>query len=189
MDTNVNENVKKVAKDSMEKALTALANELKKVRTGRAQISMLDGIRVNYYGTPTPLSQVSAVSTPDAKTFMIAPWESQMLKEIESAIVKSDVGMSPINDGKVIRLKLPDLTEQRRKELVKQCHKLVEDAKIAIRMARRDANESLKKALKDKAISEDDNKRSQDEVQKLTDQFIDKSDKMSAEKEKEIMTI
>jgi ribosome recycling factor len=183
------ENVKKSAKDSMEKALAALANELKKVRTGRAQISMLDNIRVNYYGTPTPLNQVSAVSTPDAKTFMIAPWESQMLKEIEAAIVKSDVGMSPINDGKVIRLKLPDLTEQRRKELVKNCHKLVEESKVAIRMARRDANEALKKAQKDKAISEDENKRGQDDVQKLTDQYIDKADNLSAEKEKEIMTI
>lgn len=183
------ENTKQEAKNSMEKALAALANELKKVRTGRAQISMLDGIRVNYYGNPTPLNQVSAVSTPDAKTFMIAPWEAQLLKEIEAAIVKSDLGMSPINDGKVIRLKLPDLTEQRRKELVKQCHKLVEESRVAIRMARRDANEALKKAQKDKAISEDDSKRAQDEVQKLTDQYIEKADKMSEEKEKEIMTI
>ena len=183
------DSVKNSAKASMEKALIALADGLKKVRTGRAQISMLDGVRVNYYGTPTPLNQVSAVSTPDAKTFMIAPWEAQMLKEIEQAIVKSDVGMSPINDGKVIRLKLPELTEQRRKELVKTCHKLVEDSKVAIRMARRDANEALKKGQKDKAISEDENKRAQDEVQKLTDQYIEKSDKLSAEKEKEIMTI
>jgi ribosome recycling factor len=188
MSANI-ETVKKTAKASMDNALTALANELKKVRTGRAQISMLDTIRVNYYGTQTPLNQVSAVSTPDAKTFMIAPWESQMLKEIEASIVKSDIGMSPINDGKVIRLKLPDLTEQRRKELVKTCHKLVEDSKVAIRMARRDANEGLKGALKDKAISEDENKRAQDEVQKLTDQYIEKSEKLSQEKEKEIMTI
>jgi ribosome recycling factor len=182
-------NVKKDAQNSMDKALGALSNELKKVRTGRAQISMLDNIRVNYYGTLTPLNQVSAVSTPDAKSFLIAPWEQQMLKEIEQAIVKSDIGMSPINDGKVIRLKLPELTEQRRKELVKQCHKLVEDSKVAIRMARRDANEELKKSLKDKAISEDENKRAQDEIQKLTDQYIEKADKLSAEKEKEIMTI
>jgi ribosome recycling factor len=181
--------IKTEAKGSMDKALTALYNELKKVRTGRAQISMLDNVRVNYYGTPTPLSQVSAISTPDAKTFMIAPWEAQMLKEIEQSIVKSDLGMSPINDGKVIRLKLPELTEQRRKELVKTCHKFVEESKVAIRMARRDANEALKKSLKDKLISEDDNKRAQDEVQKLTDSYIEKSDKTSAEKEKEIMTI
>ena len=180
---------KNTAKASMDKALAALSDALKKVRTGRAQISMLDNVRVNYYGTPTPLNQVSAVSTPDAKTFLIAPWENQMLKEIETAIQKSDVGMAPINDGKVIRLKLPDLTEQRRKELVKSCHKLVEDAKVAIRMGRRDANEALKTSLKDKAISEDENKRAQDEVQKLTDSYIEKADKLSAEKEKEIMTI
>jgi ribosome recycling factor len=183
------EPVKTEAKNNMEKGLAALSNELKKVRTGRAQISMLDNIRVNYYGNPTPLNQVSAVSTPDAKTFLIAPWESQMLKEIEASLVKSDIGMSPINDGKVIRLKLPDLTEQRRKELVKTCHKHVEDSKVAIRMARRDANEALKKALKDKGISEDENKRGQEEIQKLTDLYIEKADKLSAEKEKEIMTI
>lgn len=183
------ENAKKAAKDSMEKALAALANELKKVRTGRAQISMLDNVKVNYYGNLTPLSQVSAVSTPDAKSFLIAPWEAQMLKEIEQAIIKSDLGMSPINDGKVIRLKVPDLNEERRKEMVKNTKKVVEDAKVAVRMARRDANEALKKALKDKAISEDDNKRAEAEIQKTTDQYVEKVDKMSAEKEKEIMTI
>ena len=183
------ENAKKAAKDSMEKALVALGTELKKVRTGRAQISMLDNVKVNYYGNPTPLSQVSAVSTPDAKSFLIAPWEAQMLKEIEQAIIKSDLGMSPINDGKVIRLKVPDLNEERRKEMVKNTKKIVEDAKVAIRMARRDANELLKKALKDKAISEDDNKRAEQDIQKLTDQYIEKVDKVSADKVKEIMTI
>ena len=183
------ENAKKSAKDSMEKSLVSLGNELKKVRTGRAQISMLDNVKVNYYGNPTPLNQVSAVSTPDAKSFLIAPWEAQMLKEIEQAIIKSDLGMSPINDGKVIRLKVPDLNEERRKEMVKNTKKIVEDAKVAIRMARRDANELLKKALKDKAISEDDNKRAEQDIQKLTDQYIEKVDKVSAEKEKEIMTI
>lgn len=182
-------NVKNDSKAHMEKALTALANELKKVRTGRAQVSMLDNIRVNYYGTPTPLNQVSAISTPDAKSFLIAPWETPMLKEIEASIVKSDIGMTPINDGKVIRLKLPDLTEERRRDLVKSTKKLVEDSKVAIRMARRDANEALKKAEKDKAISQDDNKRAQDDIQKMTDQYIEKVDKMAAEKEKEIMTI
>jgi ribosome recycling factor len=184
------ENAKKAAKDSMEKALARTRpTELKKVRTGRAQISMLDNVKVNYYGNLTPLSQVSAVSTPDAKSFLIAPWEAQMLKEIEQAIIKSDLGMSPINDGKVIRLKVPDLNEERRKEMVKNTKKVVEDAKVAVRMARRDANEALKKALKDKAISEDDNKRAETEIQKTTDQYIEKVDKMSAEKEKEIMTI
>jgi ribosome recycling factor len=183
------ENAKKAAKDAMEKAVNALSAELKKVRTGRAQVSMLDNVKVNYYGNLTPLSQVSAVSTPDAKSFLIAPWEAQMLKEIEQAIIKSDLGMSPINDGKVIRLKVPDLNEQRRKEMVKNTKKVVEDAKVAVRMGRRDANESLKKALKDKAISEDDNKRAEADIQKMTDQYIEKLDKMAAEKEKEIMTI
>ena len=183
------ENLKTDAKNSMEKALIALAAELKKVRTGRAQTSMLDNIRVNYYGTPTPLNQVSAISCPDAKSFLIAPWEAPLLKEIEQAIVKSDVGMSPMNDGKVIRLRLPDLTEERRRDLAKSTKKIVEDAKVAVRMARRDANEAFKKALKDKAISEDENKRGQDEIQKTTDQYIDKVDKLAAEKEKEIMTI
>ena len=183
------ENSKKAAKDVMEKALAALSNELKKVRTGRAQVSMLDNVKVNYYGNLTPLSQVSAISTPDAKSFLIAPWESQMLKEVEQAIIKSDLGMSPINDGKVIRLKVPDLNEQRRKEMVKSTKKVVEDAKVAVRMGRRDANELLKKALKDKAISEDDSKRAEQEIQKMTDQYVEKVDKISAEKEKEIMTI
>ena len=183
------ENTKKAAKDSMEKAINGLSVELKKVRTGRAQVSMLDNVKVNYYGNLTPLSQVSAVSTPDAKSFLIAPWEAQMLKEIEQAIIKSDLGMSPINDGKVIRLKVPDLNEQRRKEMVKNTKQIVEDAKVAVRLARRDANEALKAALKAKTVSEDENKRAETEIQKMTDTYVEKVDKMSAEKEKEIMTI
>lgn len=163
--------------------------ELKKVRTGRAQVSMLDPIKVNYYGTPTPLNQVAALSTPDARSFLISPWETSILKEIESAIVKSDLGMSPMNDGKVIRLKVPELTEERRKDLVKNVKKICEDARVAVRMVRRDANDELKKALKDKAISEDDNKRQQDEVQKLTDDYIKKIDGLAADKEKELMTL
>lgn len=182
-------NLKKETQDKMEKSLVALNNELKKIRTGRAQVSMLDSVRVNYYGTLTPLSQVAAISTPDAKSFLIAPWEASILKEIESSIIKSDIGMTPMNDGKVIRLKVPDLTEERRKDLVKQTKKIVEEAKVAIRMARRDANEVTKKALKDKAISEDENKKSEAEVQKLTDDYIKKVDAVSEEKEKSIMTI
>lgn len=182
-------NAKKTAQDKMEKSLVALQNELKKIRTGRAQVSMLDSIKVNYYGNPTPLSQVAAVSTPDAKSFLIAPWEASILKEIEQAIVKSDIGMAPINDGKVIRLKVPDLTEDRRKDLVKQTKKIVEDARVSIRMARRDANEEVKKALKDKTISEDESKKSEAEVQKLTDDYIKKVDQMAEEKEKSILTI
>ena len=132
--------VKKQAQDKMEKSLQALMNELKKIRTGRAQVSMLDNIKVNYYGNLSPLSQVAAISTPDAKSFLIAPWEASILKEIEQSIIKSDIGMTPMNDGKVIRLKVPDLTEERRKDLVKQTKKIVEEARVAVRMARRDAN-------------------------------------------------
>jgi ribosome recycling factor len=182
-------NLKSTSHDKMEKSLQALINELKKIRTGRAQVNMLDSIRVNYYGALSPLSQVASISCPDAKSFLIAPWEASVLKEIESALIKSDIGMTPINDGKVIRLKVPDLTEQRRKELVKQTKKVVEDAKVAVRMARRDANEALKAALKDKEISEDENKKSETEIQKLTDDYIKKIDVVSDEKEKSIMTI
>ncbi|MGZ3721526.1 MAG: ribosome recycling factor, partial [Bdellovibrionales bacterium] len=177
------------SKDSMEKAMQGLMAELKKVRTGRAQISMLDAIKVNYYGTPTPLNQVSALSTPDARSFLISPWEASILKEIEQAIVKSDLGMSPMNDGKVIRLKVPELTEDRRKDLVKNIKKICEDARVAVRMVRRDANDSLKVQLKDKAISEDENKRFLEEVQKLTDDYIKKIDQLATDKEKELMTL
>ncbi len=182
-------NVKKIAQDNMDKAILSLQNELKKIRTGRAQVSMLDNIKVNYYGNPSPLNQVAAISCPDAKSFLISPWEASILKEIESALVKSDIGMTPLNDGKVIRLKVPDLTEQRRKELVKQTKKIVEDAKVAVRMARRDANEEVKKALNDKLISEDESKKSETEVQKVTDDYIKKVDAIADEKEKSILTI
>lgn len=175
--------------DRMDKALVALQNELKKVRTGRAQVSMLDGIKVNYYGSATPLSQVAAISCPDAKSFLIAPWEASVLKEIESAIVKSDIGMTPMNDGKVIRLRVPDLTEERRKELVKQVKKIVEDTRVAVRLVRRDSNEEVKKALKDKTISEDEGKKLEADVQKMTDDFIKKVDAVADEKEKSILTI
>lgn len=181
--------VKKQAQDKMEKSLQSLMNELKKIRTGRAQVSMLDSIKVNYYGTLSPLSQVASISTPDAKSFLIAPWEASILKEIEQSIIKSDIGMTPINDGKVIRLKVPDLTEERRKDLVKQTKKIVEDARVSVRMARRDANEEVKKALKDKKISEDEGKKSEADIQKVTDDYIKKVDALADEKEKSIMTI
>ena len=183
------ENVKKTAQDKMEKSLASLANELKKVRTGRAQVSMLDNVKVNYYGQVTPLNQVAALSCPDAKSFLIAPWEPSILKEIEQSIVKSELGMAPINDGKVIRLKVPDLTEERRKDLVKQTKKIVEDARVGIRMARRDANEEVKTALKNKTVSEDAAKKSEADIQKLTDDYIKKVDAAADEKEKSIMTI
>lgn len=179
----------KEAKQHMEKTLAALGVELKKIRTGRANVSMLDSVRVDYYGTPSPLNQVAAVSCPDARSFLIAPWEASLLKEIESAIVKSDIGMTPMTDGKVIRLRLPDLTEERRKDLAKSAKKVVEEARVAVRMARRDANDRLKGAAKDKAISEDEQKKGEADIQKMTDEYIAKIDKIAAEKEKDIMTL
>lgn len=181
--------LKNETKQSMEKSVKSLHDELKKVRTGRAQVSMLDSIKVDYYGSPTPLNQVAAVSCPDAKSFLIAPWEASVLKDIEQAIVRSDIGMTPQNDGKVIRLKLPEVTEERRKDLVKQIKKMVEDARIAVRMARRDANDALKRAEKNKEISEDDQKRGEQDIQKLTDDYISKIDTVGEDKEKELMTI
>lgn len=181
--------LKKTTQEKMEKSLKALADELKKVRTGRAQVSMLDNVKVNYYGTMSPLSQVASISTPDAKSFMIAPWEASILKEIEQAIVKSDLGLAPMNDGKVIRLKVPDLTEERRKDLAKQVKKIAEEARVAVRMGRRDANEEVKKALKDKLISEDENKKLEAEIQKMTDDYIKKVDVIADEKEKSIVSM
>lgn len=183
------EQLKSKTENAMKAALTSLGNELKKVRTGRAQVSMLDTVKVNYYGQPSPINQVASVSCPDARSFMIAPWEIGILKEIEQAIIKSDIGMTPQNDGKVIRLKLPELTEDRRKDLVKNIKKIVEDARVAIRMARRDANDAMKEALKAKAISEDENKKVTEQVQKLTDDYIKKVDQVGADKEKELMTL
>lgn len=182
-------NVKKNTQSKMEKSLSALGEELKKIRTGRAQVTMLDNIRVNYYGNPSPLSQVASISTPDAKSFLIAPWESSILKDIEQAIIKSELGMAPMNDGKVIRLKVPDLTEERRKDLAKQVKKIAEEARVAVRMARRDANDEVKKLQKDKAISDDDAKKAEADVQKVTDDFIKKVDQLAEEKEKSILTI
>ncbi len=183
------EPIKTGAKASMDKVVNALTEDLKKVRTGKAQVSMLDAIKVNYYGQLSPLSQVASVSTPDAKTFLIAPWESSILKEIEMAIVKSDIGMAPINDGKVIRLKVPDLTEERRKDLAKQVKKITEDARVAVRLVRRDANEAVKALFKNKAISEDESKKGEADVQKITDDYIKKVDQIAEEKEKSILTI
>ncbi len=183
------ENLEENSKEKMEKAIVSLGSELKKVRTGKANASMLDTVKVNYYGSPTPLSQVASVSCPDAKSFMIAPWEAAVLKDIEMALVKSDLGMSPINDGKVIRLKVPDVTEERRKELVKTIKKISEEARIAIRMTRREANDISKSALKSKELSEDEQKSITGKVQKLTDSYIKKIDTISDKKEQDILTL
>lgn len=181
--------VKQQTEQSMQQSINALTEELKKVRTGRANVSMLDGVRVNYYGSPNPLNQVASVSCPDAKSFLIAPWETSILKDIESALIKANLGMTPQNDGKVIRLKVPELTEERRKELVKSVKKIAEDARVSIRMGRRDANEVYKKALKDKKISEDEQKSYSDEIQTLTDSYIKKVDEISAQKEADLLKV
>ena len=181
--------IKSQAEGDMKKAIESLMAELKKVRTGRANVSMLDPVMVPYYGSPTPLAQVATLATPDARSFLITPWETNILKDIEMAIVNANLGLAPQNDGKSIRLKVPELTEERRKDLVKSVKKVVEDARVSVRMCRRDANDVIKKAQKDKEISEDDQKRLQDDVQKLTDNYIKQIDKISEDKEKELMTL
>ncbi len=170
-------------------ALEALRSELVALRTGRASVALLDAISVDYYGTPSPVSQVASLSVPDPATIMIAPWEPKMLGEIERQILKSNLGLTPNNDGKVIRLHIPPLTEERRKELVKVAHGESEQARNAIRQIRRDGNDKLKKMEKDKEISEDDMHRGFDEVQKLTDAYIEKIGAAVEAKEKEIMEV
>jgi ribosome recycling factor len=160
-----------------------------RVRTGRASLAILDGVRVNYYGAPTPLAQVASLSVPDARTIMIQPWDSKVLGEIEKAIQKSDLGLTPLSDGKVVRINIPPLTEERRKELVKVIKRMEEECKVALRNLRRDANEQLKTAKKDKQISEDDQFKSQDEVQKLIDKLIQKAEEIVKAKEKEVLEI
>jgi ribosome recycling factor len=181
--------VVKVMRTGMEKAIENYKGELVKIRTGRASTAMLDGIKVDYYGTPTVLSQVASLSCPEPKMLVIQPWEVNLLKEIETAIQKSDLGINPMNDGKVIRLKIPDLTEERRKDLAKVVKRIAEECHVAVRMARRDANDKVKNLLKDKKITEDDNKKAGDQIQKVTDEFNVKVDQMTATKEKEIMTL
>ena len=177
------------AEDRMEKALAALDREFAKLRTGRATTALVDGIKADYYGTPTPVSQMASVAVPDSRTLTIQPWDKGGISIIEKAILKSDLGLTPINDGKVIRIMIPPLTEDRRKDLVKVARKYTEDAKVAVRNVRRDANDSLKKLEKDKAISEDEQKKASEDVQKLTDKFVADADKKCAAKEKEIMEI
>lgn len=170
-------------------AVKSLKDHLAKVRTGRANIGLLDSVIVDYYGTPTPIKQVANLSTPDARTIQVQSWESALLPAIEKGIIAANLGLTPMNDGKLIRVPIPPLTEERRKDLVKQCKKMGEDGKVAVRNNRRDANEALKKSEKDKIITEDENKRAQEDVQKKTDSAIAELDKILLEKEKEIMTI
>ena len=175
--------------DAMQKAISALEKSFSKVRTGRASLSLLDGIRVEYYGTPTPLSQMASLSIPESRLIVISPWDSTVLGAIEKAIQKSDLGLMPNNDGKLIRLAIPALTEERRKELVKIVRKMAEECKVKQRNSRRDANEQLKALKKDNEISEDELYGFQEDVQKVTDRAIEKTDAILSAKEKEIMEI
>jgi ribosome recycling factor len=181
--------VKSEASAGMEKSIEALKRDLGKVRTGRASLSLLDDIRVDYYGTPTLLNQVGTLAVPEPRLITIQPWEKNLIPEIEKAILKADLGLNPSSDGQLIRLVFPPLTEERRKDMVKQVKRMGEDAKIGVRNARRDANDTLKKMQKDKDISEDDLKRGEKEVQELTDQYVSKVDHIIEGKEKELMEI
>ncbi|WP_297217204.1 ribosome recycling factor [uncultured Desulfovibrio sp.] len=175
--------------DRMEKALVALEREFAKLRTGRASTALVDGIKADYYGTPTPISQMASVAVPDSRTITIQPWDKGGIGVVEKAILKSDLGLTPVNDGKIIRISIPPLTEERRKDLVKVARKYGEEAKVAVRNVRRDANDTLKKLEKDKSITEDEQKKAEADVQKLTDKFVGDVDKKCAAKEKEIMDI
>ena len=173
----------------MEKVLADLQHEMAGIRTGRATVSLFDNIRVDYYGTPTPLNQVATLHVPEPSMITIQPWDSSQIGPIEKAIRSSDLGLNPSNDGKLVRVPIPALTEERRKEIVKRLHHVAEDHRVAMRNIRRDANEQVKKLLKDKAISEDEERRALDEVQKMTDGHIGKLDQMAKTKEKEILEI
>jgi len=180
--------VYEMAKENMEKSIEHLDNELMRIRAGKANVHILDGIMVDYYGTPTPLNQVSNISTPDAKTIMIQPWEKSMIETIEKALMVSNVGITPGNNGEVIRLIVPQLTEERRRELVKQVKNEGENARVSIRSARREANEEYKNMQKD-GLSEDETKSAEDDIQKLTDEFTEKVEKIVEAKDQDIMTI
>jgi len=174
-------------RDRMAKSITALKNELKRIRTGRASQALLDGIKVDYYGTMTPINQMASISVPESRLITIQPWDVSVIGNIEKAILKSDLGLTPSNDGKIIRIAIPPLTEERRKELVKIVSKTAEEYKVAIRNIRRDSNEQLKEFKKSGDISEDEAFKAQDQVQKITDEYIKLIDDAYQEKEKEIL--
>ena len=177
------------AEERMKKAVEALQHEFNTLRTGRASAALFDKIRVEYYGTPTPLNQVATISVPEARLVVIQPWDKSTIGDIEKAIQKSELSMNPNNDGKVIRISIPPLTEERRKEFVKIAKNMAEQNRVSLRNARRDANDELKKAEKDGTISEDDLKRAEDDVQKLTDSYVAQVNEQLEEKEKEILDI
>lgn len=177
------------SRERMQKVLDNQENEYKRLRTGRASVSLIDGIRVNYYGTATPLNQLATLTVPEPRTIMIQPWDQSVISEVEKAIQKSELGLNPMNDGKIIRIHIPPLTEERRRELVKVIRKMAEEYKVAIRNIRRDANEMIKDLKKEKEISEDEQFKGQEEVQKITDDFIKRVDEIYTIKEKEILEI
>lgn len=175
--------------EKMEKTLAAFAGELRKVRTGRASLSLLDGVSVDYYGASTPLNQLASLSVPESRLIVIQPWDANAIKEVEKAILQSNIGLTPNNDGKIIRLVVPPLTEERRKEIARQVRQMAEDYKVAMRNVRRDANETVKQMKKDGDISEDDAFASKDKVQEITDKYITRIDQAFQEKEKEILEL
>jgi len=181
------EDTKKEARELMDKAIEALKRDFNRVRTGRASISLLDGVRADYYGAPTPLNQMASLSVPEARLILIQPWDPKSCEAVEKAILKSDLGLTPQSDGKVVRINIPPLTEERRKDLVKVVRKMAEETKVAVRNARREANEMLKEFKKEGEISEDEAFRGQDEIQKITDDYVGRVDTLLGEKEKEIL--
>ncbi len=176
-------------RSAMDKAVKSLKRDMTKVRTGRASVSLLDDVRVEYYGVPTPLSQVATLSAPEPRLITVQPWEKNLLPEIEKALFKADLGLTPSSDGQLIRLPVPALTEERRREMVKIIKRMAEEAKISVRNARRDANDNLKMLEKEKEITEDDLKRSEKDVQQLTDQFVELIDSVVQKKEQEVMEV
>jgi len=181
--------IKKKVKERMEKAIDALRKDLAGIRTGRASLSIFEGIMVDYYGTPTPINHLATMAIPESRLITIQPWEARMIQEIEKAIQKSDLGLNPTNDGKVIRVSIPPLTEERRRQIVKHLHKRGEEAKVAIRNIRRDANEEAKRLEKERHISEDDTERLVEEIQKVTDSYIRRVDEIVKHKEEEVMEV
>src|SRR5262245_24337764 len=177
------------AKNRMEKAVDDLRKELASIRTGRASISILDSIQVDYYGVPTPINQVAQMGTPDATLITVQPYDASLVGPVEKAIRASDLGLNPSNDGRLIRIPIPPLTEERRKTLAKHVHKVLEDHRTAVRNIRRDVNDHLKKMLKDKTVSEDDEKKALEDIQKLTDDFVRKLEDVAKAKEQEIMKV
>ena len=178
----------KEMKRKMDRALEVLGQDFARIRTGRASVTLLEGIKVDAYGTAMPISQVASLAAPEPRLLTVQPWDTALMSDLEKAILRSDLGLTPSNDGKIIRIPIPPLTTERRKELVKSTKKMAEESKVALRNLRRDANEQLKELKKDKQISEDEAFKAQDEVQKVTDDYIKKLDALAAEKEKEIMS-